>query len=359
MTTSSPSTRPTPRTGSRSRPGFFNPLDVRVDPADRQHLRRRVRQRPRGRRRPHHAAQAGAGLAPHPGRQDQLPGADLRRAHRATRRTTARPTRPPAASAGWPPAPPRPSASSASGRDRNNANSNQLLDTFVHMQDTVTGPGRLAGGGAVRLLRRDRRRRRRRQRRQQHPRGAAPRARWWSRRSRRPPATSSAPTTGTGRRDRRLPHALEPGRHEHEDRLRRHRPDHDQRPGPDRHVEPEGRAHHQRPGHRRRTSPARSPSSPTPPTSAPASAPSPTRSTVGASTPYSGPITVSTAGNHTVVVTATDGAGNTGSASSSFTITAPAGSPTIKVDLARRRPRAHLPAGLQHPTRRGRRRPSR
>ena len=51
----------------------------------------------------------------------------------------------------------------------------------------------------------------------------------------------------------------------------------------------------------------------------------------GASTPYSGPIAVSTAGNHTVVVTATDGAGNTGSASSSFTITAPAGSPAIKV----------------------------
>ena len=51
----------------------------------------------------------------------------------------------------------------------------------------------------------------------------------------------------------------------------------------------------------------------------------------GPSTPYSGPISVSTAGNHAVVVTATDGAGNTGSGSSSFNISAPAGSPAIKV----------------------------
>ena len=99
---------------------------------------------------------------------------------------------------------------------------------------------------------------------------------------------------------------------------------------------------------RRRTSPGRSPSSLTPPTSARASPPSPTRSTVGRRRPTPGPISVNTAGNHTVVVTATDGAGNTGSASSSFTITAPAGSPTIKVTSAEDILGPHLPAGLQH-----------
>jgi glucose/arabinose dehydrogenase len=50
----------------------------------------------------------------------------------------------------------------------------------------------------------------------------------------------------------------------------------------------------------------------------------------GASTPYTTPIAVNTAGNHTVVVTAKDGAGNTGSATSAFNISAPSGSPALQ-----------------------------
>ena len=50
----------------------------------------------------------------------------------------------------------------------------------------------------------------------------------------------------------------------------------------------------------------------------------------GASTPYTGPISVTTVGNHSVVVTAKDGANNTGSTTSTFTITPAAGSPALK-----------------------------
>ncbi|MBV9950734.1 MAG: Ig-like domain-containing protein [Acidimicrobiia bacterium] len=51
----------------------------------------------------------------------------------------------------------------------------------------------------------------------------------------------------------------------------------------------------------------------------------------GAPKAYTGPITVSSAGSHTVVVTTTDGAGNTGTAQSTFSIQAPPGSPAITV----------------------------
>ena len=43
---------------------------------------------------------------------------------------------------------------------------------------------------------------------------------------------------------------------------------------------------------------------------------------------------MNTAGSHTIVVTATDGAGNTGSATTSFTVTPPAGSPLLKATSA-------------------------
>ena len=62
--------------------GLFNPLDVKADPATGNVYVAEYGSRPRRRGRPHHAAQAGAGLDPHPGREDQLPGADLGRAHR-------------------------------------------------------------------------------------------------------------------------------------------------------------------------------------------------------------------------------------------------------------------------------------
>jgi hypothetical protein len=46
---------------------------------------------------------------------------------------------------------------------------------------------------------------------------------------------------------------------------------------------------------------------------------------------YSGPVTVGGAGTHTVVITATDVAGNTGTAQATFSISAPPGAPSIKV----------------------------
>jgi len=49
----------------------------------------------------------------------------------------------------------------------------------------------------------------------------------------------------------------------------------------------------------------------------------------GTPAPYTGPISVATQGNHSVVVTAKDGANNTGSATSNFTITPAAGSPAL------------------------------
>ena len=118
--------------------GLFNPLDVKADPATGNVYVAEYGSRPRRRGRPHHAAQAGAGLDPHPGREDQLPAADLDRAHRLLEGLRPGLRGRPRLRLGGPRHDHTPSASSASGRDRNNANSNQLLDTFMHMQDTAS-----------------------------------------------------------------------------------------------------------------------------------------------------------------------------------------------------------------------------
>ena len=132
------------------------------------------------------------------------------------------------------------------GRDRNNANSNQLLDTFMHMQDNPAGDWQVAvpsgsydvtvavgdAGNAVNSTHSVRGR--------EH--GGRP-AVHADRREQVPHGD------GSSRRHRRVPDPVGHGRDEHEDRLRRHRPDHDQRTGSRRHVEPEGGAHHQRSRH--------------------------------------------------------------------------------------------------------------
>ena len=72
----------------------------------------------------------------------------------------------------------------------------------------------------------------------------------------------------------------------------------------------------------------------------------------GASTPYKAPVAVNTAGSHTIVVTATDGAGNTGSATTELHRHAARRLAPARGDVHRGRARPHLPAGLQHRSRR-------